>query len=152
MREALRETGPLTIELVRLARVPTLLCRLFLEAEVLPKVGSGDLERESEDEVEVEVPFPIALLLGTVNLPSSPTFVSSLFLALRTEGILLPLATAVVGWAGAIDDFFSGPSGGGPILAFDAAGLVEGFKFVSVGLGILLAVAGAGAFPRFHTL
>jgi hypothetical protein len=147
VREALREIGPLTIELVRLVRVPKLLCRLFLEAEV-PKEGSGDLEREPDDEVEVEVPFS---MLGTASLPSSSTFASGLLLALRTEGILLPLATAVVGWAGAIDDFILGPRGG-PILAFDAAGLVEAFTFVSVGLGILLATAGAGAFPRFHTL
>jgi hypothetical protein len=140
------------LELVRLVRVPALLCRLFLEAEVLPKEGSGDLEREPEDEVEVEVPFPIASMLGTASLPSSSTLASGLLLALRTEGILLPLATAVVGWAGAIDDFALGPRGGGPILAFDAAGLVEAFTFVSVGLGILLATAGAGAFPRFHTL
>ena len=76
--------------------VPALLCKLFLEAEVLLKEGSGDLEREPDEE---EVPFPI--LLGTASLPSS----SSLLLAAR-EGILLPLAMAVVGWAGAIDDFF----------------------------------------------
>ena len=152
VREALRDIGPLAIELVRLVRVPALLCRLFLEAEVLPKEGIGDLERETEDEVEVEVPFPIVLLLGTASLPSSSTFASGLLLALRTEGILLPLATAVVGWAGAIDDFFLGPRGGGPILVFDAAGLDEVFAFVSVGLGILLAITGAGAFPRFHTL
>ena len=152
VREALRETGPLTIELVRLVRVPPLLCRLFVEVEVLPKEGSGDLEREPEDEVEEAVPFPIKLLLGTASLPSSSTFASGLLLALRTEGILLPLATTVVGWAGAIDDLFLGPRGGGPILVFDATGLVEAFTFVSVGLGILLVTAGAGAFPRFHTL
>ena len=117
VRDALREIGPLTIELVRLARVPALLCKLFLEPEVLLKEGSGDLERE--------------------------------LLALR-EGILLPLAMAVVEWAGAIDDFFLGPRGGGPILAFGTAGSVV--TFVTVGLGILLVIAGAGAFPRFHTL
>jgi hypothetical protein len=145
VREALREIVPLTMELVRLVRVPKLLCRLFLEAEV-PKEGSGDLEREPDDEVEVKVPFS---MLGTASLPSSSTFA---LLHFRTEGILLPLATAVVGWAGAIDDFILGPKAGGPILAFDAAGLVEAFAFVSVGLGIFLATAGAGAFPRFHTL
>ena len=145
VREVLRDIGLLTIELVRLVRVPALLCRLFLEAEVLPKEGSGDLEREPEDEVEVEVPFPI--LLGTASFPSS----SSLLLAMRV-GIPLPLAMAVVGWAGTIDDFVLGPRGGGPILAFEAAGLVEAFTFVTVGLGILLAIAGAGTFPRFHTL
>ena len=53
VREASRETGPLTIELERLVRVPALLFRLFLEADVLPKEGSGDLEREPEGEVEV---------------------------------------------------------------------------------------------------
>ena len=143
VREELREIGPLTIELVRLVRVPALLFRLFLEAEVLPKEGSGDLEREPEGDVEV-VAFPI--LLGTASLPSS----SSLLLVSR-EGILLPPAMAVVGWAGAMDDFILGPKGGGPILAFDTAGLVEAFTFVTVGLGILLAIAGAG-FPRFHTL
>ena len=68
---------------------------LFLEAKVLLKEGSRDLEQEPD---EVEVPFPI--LLGTASLPSSPSL-----LALR-EGILLPLAMAVIGWAGAIDDFF----------------------------------------------
>lgn len=98
VREALCvELGPLIIELVRLVRVPTLLWRLILEAEVLPKEGSGDLEREPEDEVEVEVPLHIASLLVTVSLLSSSTFASVLLLALRTEGILLPLATAVVG-------------------------------------------------------
>ena len=145
IREALREMGPLTIELVRLVRVPALLCRLFLEAaEVLPKEGSGDLEREPEDEVEEEEPFPI--LLGTASFP----WPSNLLLALR-EGILLLLAMAVVGRAGAIDDFFLGPRGGGPIFAFGSAGLADAFTFVAVGLGILLAIAGAGAFPRFHT-
>ena len=37
VREASRETGPLTIELERLVRVPALLFRLFLEADVLRK-------------------------------------------------------------------------------------------------------------------
>jgi hypothetical protein len=144
IREALREIGPLAIELVRLARVPALLCRLFFEAKVLPKEGSRDLERELEDEVEVEVPFPI--LLGTAGFSRLPSS------SLLREGILLPLAMAVVGLAGAIDDFILGPRGGGPILGFDAAGLVETFTFEIVGLGILLAIAGVGAFPRFHTL
>ena len=112
------------------------------------KEGSGDLDREPEDEVEVEVEVPFPILLGIASLPSSSTFASGLLLAFRIEQILLPLATAVVEWAGAIDDFFLGARGGGPILAFDATG----FAFVSIGLGILLAIAGAGAFPRFHTL
>ena len=137
-----------TAGLVRLAHVPLLLCRLFLEPE-LPKEGNGDLDRE--DEV---VFFPIVLPLGTPSLYSSSTFASSLLLALRTKGILLPLATAVVGRTDAMDDLFVGPKGG-PILAFEAragTGLVEVFVFTSVGLGILLVTTGAEAFPRFHTL
>ena len=64
-------------------------------------------------------------------------------------GILLPL---VVVCADAIDDLFLEPRDEGAILDFDAAGLVEVFTFVTVGSGILLAIAGAEAFPRFHTL
>ena len=71
VKEALGEIGPLTIELERLVRIPALLCRLFLEAEVRRKEGSGDLEREPEGEVEVEVEVEVALpiLLGTASLP-----------------------------------------------------------------------------------
>ena len=131
VREPLRDTGPPITELVRFARVPALLCRLFLEVEVPLKEGSGDLDRE--DEIEVLVPFLIALLLGIARLPSSPVFAFGLWLELRTEGILLPLATAVVGRAG-------------------ASGLIDVSTFVTVGLEILLGATGVGAFPRFHTL
>jgi hypothetical protein len=119
IREALREIGGLTIELVRLVRVPALLCRLFFEAKVLPKEGIGDLEREPNDEVEVEVDVPSPILLGTAGFSRLPSS------SLLREGILLPLAMAVVGWAGAIDDFFLGPRGGGPILGFDKVGSLK---------------------------
>jgi hypothetical protein len=156
VRELLRDAGRPTMELVRLVRVPALLCRLFLEVEVLPKEGIGDLDRDPEDEVEVEEPFPMVLPPGMASLPSSSSaFTSGVLLVLRTEGILLPLATAVVGCAGAMDDLFLGPRGGGPTLAFEVGagiGLDEGFVFTSVGLGILLVATGTGAFPRFHTL
>ena len=62
-------------ELVRLARVPALLCRLFL---VVPQEGSGDLSRDPEDEVEVEVPSPVAPPVGTTGLLSSAAFASDL--------------------------------------------------------------------------
>ena len=54
---------------------------------------------------------------------------------------------AVVGWVGAIDDSFllnSRSKRWWTHLAFDAAGLVKTFTFMTVGLGILLAIA------RFH--
>lgn len=88
-----------------------------------PKDGSGDLERE--DDVAI-VPF---------------TFLSFSLLAIRIEGILLPIATAcvVVGRAGTPDAFFNTAGAG-------AFSLSSGFTGAA-GLGILL---GAALF-RFQT-
>lgn len=141
VREPPRDAGPPTIELVRLVRVAALLCRLFLDAEVLPKEGIGDLDR-----VEVLVP------LGTTSFPPSSAFASDLLLTLHTEGILLPLAMAVVGRAGAMDDFFAGPNAAGRVLTFVGRGTCLVGAFGGVVLGILPEATGAGTFPRFHTL
>jgi hypothetical protein len=124
--EPAREPGPES-RLLRLVRVLPLL-RMLLRLVVL-KDGNGDLERE-DDAID---PFPPAAAL------------SSFPLLTRMEGGLLPLATAVVGRAGAAADFFVPINEGGPIFSFTDSVLV-GIGFVS-----LLGAASAGL-PRFHTL
>ena len=121
--------------------------------------NSREVTEENLEDVPVE-DVPVEEVLEVTETPPNVFFVPKLLTAPVEDvlvlddarvPILLPLAMAVVGQAGAIDDFFLGPRDGGPILAFDSAGLVEALIFVTVGFGILLAIAGAGAFPRFHT-
>lgn len=146
MTEPAREGG-LAIELVRLLRVPpltkeaaALLCRLFL-LELVLNEGIGERERVEEDAIE-----PLVAVVA-----ESPLSWSAFCFALltRMEGTPLPLATVLVGRAGAGALFFAGRRVGGPIF-FSLFG-VSSLIIFDVGFGILLGVALGGAFPRFHT-
>ena len=135
-------------ELKRLA----LLCKLFrpepvpmleddARVDMVPKEGSGDLERERVEEAME----PAWVVEGTAGPFCFTT---------RTGGTRppLPLALAFVGLAGATEDFLVDTRDGGPIFSFpftSGSGLGAG---AAVGLGIPLWTAVAGALPRFQTL
>ena len=141
--EPAREGG-LAIELVRLVRVPpltkeaVLLCRLFL-LELVLKEGMGDRDRE-EDAIE-------PLVVVAADTPFSSGFCFRLLT--RMAGTALPLATAVVGRAGAGAAFLAGRREGGPIFSFPFG---VSSLIMCDGLGMLLGAAFVASFPRFHTL
>jgi len=147
MTEPAREGG-LAIELVRLVRVPpltkeaaaALLCRLCL-LELVLNEGIGERDRE-EDAIE-----PLVVVVVVV-VAESPCFCCFTLLT-RMAGTALPLATAVVGRAGAGAAFLAGRRDGGPIFSFPFG---VSSLIMCDGLGILLGAAFVGSFPRFHTL